>query len=58
MYHSHSSCASLTHSREQVIGIMFAVAGGLPAGKEGPMVHSGAVIAAVISQGDCCRGAR
>ncbi|KAG5178539.1 chloride channel protein 7 [Tribonema minus] len=38
----------------KVVGIMFAVAGGLPAGKEGPMVHSGAVIAATISQGDAC----
>ena len=29
----------------------FSVAAGLPVGKEGPMVHSGGVVAAVISQG-------
>eukprot|EP00937_MAST-01D_sp_MAST-1D-sp2_P008133 g8133.t1 len=32
-------------------GVMFAVAGSLPVGKEGPMIHSGAVAAAAISQG-------
>jgi chloride channel 7 len=31
--------------------VTFSVAGGLPVGKEGPMVHSGAVVAAGISQG-------
>jgi hypothetical protein len=35
----------------KVIGVAFSVAGGLPVGKEGPMVHSGAVVAAGISQG-------
>ncbi len=35
----------------KVIGVTFAVAAGLPVGKEGPMVHSGAVVAAGISQG-------
>lgn len=35
----------------KVIGITFSVAAGLPVGKEGPMVHSGAVVAASISQG-------
>lgn len=35
----------------KVIGVTFSVAGGLPVGKEGPMVHSGAVVAAGISQG-------
>mmetsp|Transcript_674 Transcript_674/g.807 ORF Transcript_674/g.807 Transcript_674/m.807 type:complete len:901 (+) Transcript_674:290-2992(+) len=35
----------------KVIGVTFSVASGLPVGKEGPMVHSGAVVAAGISQG-------
>ncbi|KAJ3432008.1 chloride channel protein clc family member [Anaeramoeba flamelloides] len=35
----------------KAIGVLFAVAGGLTVGKEGPMIHSGAVIAAGISQG-------
>lgn len=35
----------------KVIGVTFSVAGGLPVGKEGPMVHSGAVVAAGASQG-------
>ena len=35
----------------KVIGVTFAVAAGLPVGKEGPMVHSGSVVAAAISQG-------
>ena len=34
----------------KVLGVMFSVAAGLPAGKEGPMVHSGSVVAAGISQ--------
>lgn len=40
----------------KVIGVTFSVAGGLPVGKEGPMVHSGAVVAAGFSQGKtrCC----
>ena len=33
------------------IGVMFAVVGGMAVGKEGPMIHSGAVVAAGISQG-------
>eukprot|EP01033_Poteriospumella_lacustris_P000388 gene388-249_t len=36
----------------KAIGIVFACAAGLPLGKEGPMVHIGAVIAAGISQGE------
>lgn len=35
----------------KVAGVLFSVAAGLPVGKEGPMVHSGAVVAAGISQG-------
>jgi len=35
----------------KVAGVTFSTAAGLPVGKEGPMVHSGAVVAASISQG-------
>ena len=35
----------------KVVGIIFAYSSGLPLGKEGPMVHAGAVIAAGVSQG-------
>ena len=35
----------------KVFGVTFSVAAGLPVGKEGPMVHSGAVVASGISQG-------
>jgi len=35
----------------KVVGVAFSVAGGLPVGKEGPMVHSGAAIASLVSQG-------
>ena len=34
----------------KVVGLTFSVAAGLPVGKEGPMVHSGAVVAAFVSQ--------
>lgn len=35
----------------KAVGVLFSVAGGLAVGKEGPMIHSGAVLAAGISQG-------
>jgi H+/Cl- antiporter ClcA len=35
----------------KVIGVTFSVAAGLRVGKEGPMVQSGAVVAASISKG-------
>jgi H+/Cl- antiporter ClcA len=35
----------------KVIGIIFSVGGGLPVGKEGPMIHAGAAVGGGISQG-------
>ncbi len=35
----------------KVLGVIGSVSGGLPVGKEGPMVHSGAVVSAICSQG-------
>ncbi|GKZ00758.1 hypothetical protein MPSEU_001027600 [Mayamaea pseudoterrestris] len=40
----------------KVIGVTFSVAAGLPVGKEGPMILSGAVVAAGISQGKTSLG--
>ena len=34
----------------KTVGIVFAVCAGLPLGKEGPMVHAGAIVAAGVSQ--------
>ena len=34
-----------------MVGVIFSVAGGLACGKEGPMIHAGAVVAAGVSQG-------
>jgi chloride channel 7 len=35
----------------KVLGMCFSVASGLPLGKEGPMIHSGSIIGAAVSQG-------
>lgn len=35
----------------KVLGVIGSVAAGLPVGKEGPMVHSGSVVASTISSG-------
>ena len=34
----------------KILGIIFSCSSGLPLGKEGPMVHAGAVVAAGVSQ--------
>eukprot|EP00658_Telonema_sp_P-2_P015418 TRINITY_DN15928_c0_g2_i3.p1 TRINITY_DN15928_c0_g2~~TRINITY_DN15928_c0_g2_i3.p1 ORF type:complete len:719 (+),score=167.46 TRINITY_DN15928_c0_g2_i3:204-2360(+) len=33
----------------KVLGVLFSVAGGLPVGKEGPMIHSGAIVGAGLN---------
>ena len=35
----------------KAMGVLFSVAGALPVGKEGPMIHSGSAIAAALAQG-------
>ena len=35
----------------KILGVIGSVSAGLPVGKEGPMVHSGAVVAATVSKG-------
>ncbi len=35
----------------KVISVTFAVSSGLPLGKEGPMIHNGAIVGAGIAQG-------
>ena len=35
----------------KILGIIFSCSSGLPLGKEGPMIHAGAVVAAGVSQG-------
>lgn len=49
---------SRTHARASIkalfakgFGVLFAVCGGMAAGKEGPMIHMGAIVAGGISQG-------
>ena len=40
-----------TLRQAKITGIVFSVSGGLPCGKEGPMIHSGACVGAGVSQG-------
>ena len=35
----------------KIFGLVFAVSSGLPVGKEGPMIHSGSILAAAIASG-------
>ena len=35
----------------KVVGMCFSCAAGLPLGKEGPMIHAGSIVGAIISQG-------
>lgn len=35
----------------KVVGMCFSVSSGLPLGKEGPMIHSGSIVGAAVSQG-------
>ena len=42
---------SLRTAASKVIGVVFAVAGSLVIGKEGPLIHTGAVIGAIVIQG-------
>lgn len=35
----------------KVVGVILSVAGGLPVGKEGPMIHSGSIVGSAVSQG-------
>ena len=35
----------------KAVGVLLSVSGGLPVGKEGPMIHAGSVVASVLSQG-------
>ena len=35
----------------KVLGMCFSVSSGLPLGKEGPMIHSGSIVGAAVSQG-------
>ena len=37
----------------KMVSMIFSVASGLPLGKEGPMIHAGAIIASAVSQGTC-----
>lgn len=35
----------------KIVGVCFSVASGIPVGKEGPMIHIGAIMGAAVSQG-------
>lgn len=44
-------CVRMKTLFTKIIGLIMSVASGLPVGKQGPMIHCGAIIAAGISQG-------
>eukprot|EP00981_Chlorochromonas_danica_P015383 scaffold11846_cov149-Ochromonas_danica.AAC.14 len=47
-----SSIITVPILMHKVIGMCFSVAAGLPLGKEGPMIHAGSIIGALVSQGN------
>ncbi|KAK6031127.1 chloride transporter, ClC family [Ostertagia ostertagi] len=52
-WHPNTGSRKTENAVSKAIGVACAVGGGLSAGKEGPMIHSGAVVGAGISQGKC-----
>jgi H+/Cl- antiporter ClcA len=47
----HVWCCIFQAIIAKIFGVIGSVGGGLPVGKEGPMIHAGAVIAGGVSQG-------
>ncbi len=49
--HADATHCNVTVTVRQIASVIMTVSSGLPAGKEGPMIHSGAIVAAGLSQG-------